>query len=90
VFSTPGRVIGKFVGGIAGDPSFNVFPYAHFFAFSPSSTSRRMASGRVKSGSFCLAIQVSKLESGASNKRTPINVPLPVVTGRPRLFFVIT
>jgi hypothetical protein len=24
----------------------------HFFAFSPSSTSRRMASGRVKSGSF--------------------------------------
>jgi hypothetical protein len=48
-----------------------------------------MASGRERPGSFCFAIQASKVVSGSSSKRTPIKVPLPVVTGRPR-FFVIT
>jgi hypothetical protein len=67
------------------------FPTFHFdFAFSPSSTSWRMASGRDRSGSFCLAIHASKVASGSSSRRTPISVPLPVVTGRPRFFFWIT
>ena len=66
-------------------PAGNLFPL-----FSPSSTSRRIASGRVSSGSFCLVIQVSRVASGPSSSLTPINVPDPVVTGRPRFFFSIT
>jgi hypothetical protein len=61
--------------------------YCYFpFTFSPISTSRRMASGRDSSGSFCLAIHASKAASGRSSMRTPTMVPVPVVTGRPRLF----
>src|SRR5882757_9455674 len=40
-------------------------PQGYFpFAFSPISTSRRMASGRDRSGSFCLPIHKSKAASG--------------------------
>jgi len=49
-----------------------------------------MASGRDKSGSPCRSIQSSSLANGALSSRTPIKVPLPVVTGRPRRFLVIT
>jgi hypothetical protein len=58
----------------------------HFFAFIPISTSRRMASGRDRPGSFCFAIQASIAAKGRSSIRTPTTVPVPVVTGRPRLF----
>ena len=63
-------------------------PWRHYFpfAFSPSSTKRRMASGRERSASFCLLIHESKAAKGASSIRTPTIVPVPVVTGRPRLF----
>jgi hypothetical protein len=61
-------------------PKFNVAGRVHhFFAFSPISTRRRIASGRLRSGSFCRAIHVSSVASGSSNSRTPIKVPLPVV-----------
>ena len=56
------------------------------FALSPSSTRRRMASGRDSSGSFCLAIHASKTEIRSSSIRTPMVLPVPVVTGRPLLF----
>jgi hypothetical protein len=42
-----------------------------------------MASGRVRLGSFCFAIHASKDAIRPSSIRTPIVVPVPVVTGRP-------
>jgi hypothetical protein len=60
-------------------------PAGHFFAFRPSSTKRLMASGRDRPGSFCFAIQASIAARGCSSIRTPTTVPVPVVTGRPRL-----
>jgi hypothetical protein len=56
---------------------------SHFFVFNPSSTRRRMASGRDRSGSFCFVIHASKDAIRPSSIRTPIVVPVPVVTGRP-------
>ena len=41
----------------------------HFFAFSPISTSRRMASGRVRSGSFCFFIHASIAADWSGNSR---------------------
>jgi hypothetical protein len=67
---------------LTGLPLFQVLG----FTFSPSSTSRRMASGRDRSGSPCLVIQASRVAKGASKSLTPMRVPLPVVTGRPRAF----
>jgi hypothetical protein len=42
-------------------------PLYYFFAFNPISTSRRIASGRVRSGSFLSAIYASNLASGLSH-----------------------
>lgn len=55
---------------------------------SPSSTRRRIASGR-DGLSSCAAAQASIRERGPVNSLTPIKVPLPVVRGRPR-FFVLS
>jgi hypothetical protein len=56
------------------------------FPFSPSSTRRRMASGR-ETTSSCFSRQSSIADSSVSCQRMPICVPLPVVGGRPRFFF---
>jgi hypothetical protein len=62
---------------------------AHFFAFSPSSTSRRMASGLDGNGCFCLAIHSSRPANIGGCMRTTTGSPLPVAGG-PRLFCGIT
>jgi hypothetical protein len=72
------------VAVIFGRP--RAIPSDHFpFAFSPSSTSRRMASGR--EATSCFSRQSSIADSSGSCQRMPICVPLPVVGGRPRFFF---
>ena len=65
-------------------------PMRHFFALSPSSTRRRMASGRDRSRSFCLAIHVSIALRCRSCILTKIPVPGPVVLGRPTDLFAIS
>jgi hypothetical protein len=45
-----------------------------------------MASGRERSASFCFLIHASRTAIRSSSIRTPIVVPVPVVTGRPLLF----
>jgi hypothetical protein len=58
----------------------------HFpLAFSPSSTRRRIASGRVATP--CFSRHSSIGDSSLSCQRIPICVPRPVVGGRPRFFF---
>ena len=57
------------------------------FAFSPSSTSRRMASERCGLSS-CLRRQPSICFRWSSCQRVPTCVPFPVVTGRPRFLVV--
>jgi len=59
---------------------------AHFFAFSPSSTRRRMASGRLNRPS-CLAIQPLIAAICWSCIRTTWGRPGPVVLGRPIFTF---
>jgi len=60
----------------------------HFFAFSPSSTRRRMASERPGSSS-CFAAQRSTFARNASERRIARTGSFPVA-GRPTLFFSIT
>jgi hypothetical protein len=59
----------------------------HFpFAFSPSSTRRRMASGRERSGSFCFVIQASIAADWSGRiRRCTDSAP---VDGLPRVFLV--
>jgi hypothetical protein len=59
----------------------------HFFALSPSSTRRRMASGRDKSGAFFL-IQASNSATPAGGTLTPISVA--PTGGRPIRFFLLS
>jgi hypothetical protein len=58
---------------------------ASYFS-SPSAINRRIASGLDGLGSGWRAIQVSRAASAGGRRRTPTRWPLPVVTGRPRLF----
>jgi hypothetical protein len=53
---------------------------------SAAASSRRTASGLDGLGSGWRAIQVSRAASAGGRRRTPTRWPLPVVTGRPRLF----
>ena len=63
------------------------FELAHFdFTFSPSSTSRRMASGRVRPGSFCFDIHAAMAADCSGNtRRCTDSAP---VDGLPRDFRV--
>jgi hypothetical protein len=66
-----------------------VFPrQPHFFAFSPSSTSRRMASPLVIDSPVA-SIQASIAASSGWRQRSPICKPRPVVGGRPKRFWVV-
>ena len=62
---------------------------APVFTFRPSSTSRRIASGRV-SGSACFAIQASSASNCSGSRRTITPSRRPPVGGRPRPFFGIS
>jgi hypothetical protein len=62
--------------------------WRHFFAFSPSSTKRRMASERPSSSS-CMAAQASTFARSSSDRRIAVTGSRPVA-GRPRPFFGTT
>jgi hypothetical protein len=62
--------------------------WRHFFAFSPSSTKRRMASERPSSSS-CMAAQAPTFARSSSDRRIAVTGSRPVA-GRPRPLFGTT